>query len=198
MDLIPLEELKQLQKIKGEIRGVIIKGDGDFVLKEKGREGLRLLEEKMAFYGYPIQYDKIKIMAFYPLVIDAVNLVLIKRLFKFDEKKMNELGRFLSRSSLVLRIFMKYFVSLDMVAKKAPLIWRKNYSVGELEVAGLNKEKRELIVRIKNFSPHHYYCLVVPGYLSSVVEMIVRKKVRCKERKCIFRGDPYNEFLLCW
>ena len=34
--------------------------------------------------------------------------------------------------------------------------------------------------------------------LKRVAEMVVKAPVTCKETKCMFKGDPYHEFLLTW
>ena len=192
------EEIEKLRKVKGEIRGVSLKGDGEFVLKEVGEKGLKKLEETMAKLGFPIKYREIKPMSFYPLSLDAINLVTITKLFNFDEKKLQELGRFLAKASLLLRLFMRYFASIETIAKKAPEMWKKSYTIGDLKFVKFDKEKKHMIIRLGNFQVHPLYCPVFRGYLSCVVHMVINSEITCEETKCMFRGDPYHEFSLKW
>jgi len=195
---ITKEEAEKYMALEGETRGFSISGDAEFVLKEKGEEGLKKLEAKMAELGYPIKYKELKPMKFYPLGIEALTLILIKKLFGFDEKKFEEMGKFNSQTSLIIRLFLKYFGSLKMLAKQAPTMWKNYYSSGNLEVTEVNKKERYVILKIKNFKLHPLHCLAHKGYFANIVKMVVKKPVVCEETKCPFRGDDYHEFVLRW
>jgi len=197
-EIISKEEFDKLMAIKGEARGDALKGEPEFILKEKGEEGLKKLEEAMAKLGYPIKYKEINRTNFYPLGLEAVTLVLIKKIFNFDDKKFEEMGKFESKMSFIIKIFMKYFFSIERVAKEVSNMWRKNYTVGELKVAELDENKKYAILRMENFRLHPIHCITLIGYFASVLQMMVSSKVTCQETKCIFRGDPYHEYLLKW
>lgn len=197
-NVVSKEELDSLSKIQGEVRGLAFKGDADFVLHELGEEGLLKLESEMANQGFPVKYRNVKPMNFYPLSMDAISFLTMKRLFHFEDKKIQELGSYLARVSLVLKLFMKYFVSLETVAQKAPEMWRNHYTVGNLTIASIDEEKREITLRLENFNPHELYCLIFQGYFCNVIQMIVGKKPVSEETKCMFKGDPYHEFVIRW
>ncbi len=197
-EILSKEELQELSNIKGEIRGVSLQDDGKFVLSQVGQEGLKRLEEEMAILGYPIKYGEIKPMDFYPLSLDVANVIVMQRLFNFSDEKFQELGSFLAKTSLILRLFMKYFVSLKRMAKEAPGIWKKNYTAGDLKITGLDEINKNLTLRVENFKLHPIYCQILIGYFSSVIQMIARNKPTCQEAKCMFSGDPYHEFYFRW
>lgn len=191
------EELEALGEIGGELRGASLKGDGEFVEQRLDKEAVAELEREMAEVGFPINYSELKTLGFYPLSLDAVNLVLMARMF-FSEKEMIDLGSFLSKTSLVLRFFMKYFVSVDRVIEKAPEMWGQSYTKGTLKVIKYDKQKREIIIRIEDFFAHPLYCKVFEGYFQSVVKMILRTPVSCEEIKCQYEGDDVDEFRFRW
>jgi hypothetical protein len=195
-DVISKKEFDELMSIKGNIRGLGFKTEAEFVLKEEGKEGLKKLEETMTKLGYP--YKDIKAMEFYPLGLLGAALLVIKRLFNYDDKKFQEMGIFESKSSLIIRLFMRYFVSIDKVAKEAPNIWRKYYSIGNLKVVEYSLEKKYIIIRIENFSLTPILCSVLMGYYLSLVKMIIKEEVAGKETKCVHRGDNCHEFLVEW
>lgn len=195
-EIITKEEFNEFMKLKGEIRGIGFQTEAKFVLKEEGEEGLKKLEDQMAKLGYP--YEDIKIMDFYPVGLLAVALVVIKRLFNYDDKKFQEMGEFESKFSLIIRLFMKYFVSLERVAKEAPKMWRKYYTIGDLKVVELNEKERYIVLRIENFSLHPILCQVLRGYFLNIVKMIIRHKTSCEEIKCTHKGDDYHEFSVKW
>lgn len=195
-EIITKKEFDEFMKLKGETRGLGFKTEAKFILKEEGEDGLKKLEDTMAKLGF--SYKEIKEMEFYPLGLLAVALVVIQRLFNYNDKKFQEMGKFEAKSSLIIRLFMKYFVSLERVVKEAPKMWRKYYTVGNFEVIDLNKEKKYVIMRIEDFSLHQLLCPVLKGYFLTIVKMIVKSDTVCEETKCTFQGDDCHEFLIRW
>ncbi len=196
--IISKEIAKKIMEIKGETRGVAPKSYGEFILKEEGEEGLKKLEDMMVELGYPIKYKEIEPMEFYPIGLVAVTLLAIKKIFNYDNNRFQEMGRFGSKIPLIIRIFMKYLGSIEMVVKGVPKMWKKYYTVGNLKVAEYDKEKKYIIVRLENFRLHPIHCQIPIGYFPTLLQMVVKGKVSCEETKCLFRNDEYHEFLLKW
>jgi hypothetical protein len=195
--IISKEEFDELMRIKGKTAGVAIREHKAFILKEKGREGLKKLENTIVGLGYP-GYRKIKPMSFYPVGLYALTLMVVKRLFNFDDKKFEEMGRFNAKLSIVIRFFMRFLISLDKAVKGVSKMWRRYYTIGSLRVIDQDERKRYGILRLENFNLHPLHCQVSKGYFSTILEMIVKKSVICEETKCVHRGDEYHEFLLKW
>ncbi|MBD3208451.1 MAG: hypothetical protein GF370_03280 [Candidatus Nealsonbacteria bacterium] len=192
------EEAEQFMSLPGQIRGGIIKADGDFILKKKGRQGLRRLEERMKELDQPLRFSQIQMTKFYPVGLKAVVLLSIKDVFGFEKEDFIELGRFASKSLSILRFFMRYLLSLERVAKEISQIWDKNYSVGECAVTEFNKKEGYMKIRISDFKLHPAWCHVHLGYLPATLQIIAQKKVACQELKCVHQGDECHEFLLSW
>ena len=197
-EVISKKELDELMRIKGEVKGVAIKENMEFIIKEEGEKGLKKLEDTLAELGFPIKFKEIRAMNFYPLRLDAVTLLTIKRLFNYDDKKFEEMGRFEPKISFIIRIFIKYFVSLEKAAKEVPKMWRQTFTVGELEVGEIEKEKRRGTLQLKNYRLLPIQCQILKGYFASVLEMIVGTRVTCQETKCVYRGDKFHEFSFKW
>lgn len=196
--IISKEEIENLMKIKGEVKGTGIKTHGKFILKEEGEEGLKKLEGTMAELGYPIEFRKIKATSPYPFGVEAVILIAIKKLFNYDDKKFNEMGKFHTKTSLIIRLFMKYFVSLKKVSEEGPKMWKRYFTLGNLEVVEIDEEKRHIIFRVRNFQFHPLHCQILMGSIPTIIQMVVGKEVTSQETKCIYRGDEYHEFSLKW
>jgi len=197
-EILTKEIAKKLMEIKGEVRGFAFKDDAEFILKEKGEEGLKKLEDELARVGYPIEYKKIKLMNFYPIGMQILNLLAIKKVFNFDDNKFREMGAFESKLPLAVRFFMRYFVSFKTMAKQTSKMWKKYYTAGDLQVSTYNEAERYAILRLKNFRLHPLHCRVLEGYFPNSAKMVVRRPVTCKETKCLFLGNAYHEFLLKW
>jgi len=194
------EIAKKLMEIKGETRGVVFKTDTEYVLKEKGEEGLKKVEEELEKLGYPIKFKEIETMAFYPIGLRAISLLVIKEVFNFDDEKIKEMGLFATKTSLVIKIFLKYFFSVQRVfSKESPKMWKKHWSVGELIPVELNEEKKYSILIVKDFNLHPVYCCYLRGYFCGIMQMLIKSpQITSEETKCFFRGDEYHEYILKW
>lgn len=196
--IIPKEDIEELKKIKGEVRGVAFKLEFEFIAKEEGEEGVKKLEEEMGKLGFPIKYQEIQLMEFYPLGVWGVFLLLLKKIFDFDDKKFEKMGEFESKVSLIMKLFMKHFVSIRRVAKVVPKMWRMYFTVGDLAIAEFDAKKGYLVGQLKNYRLHPVHCQYLRGYFATVIKMIVNQPVTCQETKCVHRGDEFHEFLLRW
>lgn len=197
-EIISKEEFDELMSLEGEVKGTGIKTHGEFILKEEGEEGLKKLEEIMTKLGYPIKYKEIKSTTLYPFGVEAVTLVAIKRLFNYDDKKFQEMGKFHAKVSLIIRLFMKYFVSLERMTKEGQKIWQRYFTIGELKVVEINERGRRLVFRVENFKFHPLHCQILMGSLPTVIQMIIGKPATCEETKCVHQGDEYHEFSVKW
>lgn len=54
--IISKEQAKEIMSLTGETRGFNIKLDSEYILKTKGEEGLKKLEQEMEKLGYSIKY----------------------------------------------------------------------------------------------------------------------------------------------
>lgn len=197
-EIISKEELEELMKIEGEFMGLVMKNTADFVVQEKGEEGLKKLEETMKGFGYPIKYRKVRSMNPYPINLYAVTLVAVQRLFNWDDKKFQELGTFQFKAPITIRLFMRYFIPLEKMLKIAQDAWGKFYLVGNIKMTELDREKKQLIARIENFYPHRLHCQTFIGNIPAMIQIMIGKKTTCEETKCTHKGDAYHEFLLKW
>ncbi len=195
--IISKEEFDELMNLEGKARGVLLKTASKFIFKEKGKEGVDKLEQILTGLSY-FRFKEVRTMDFYPVGFYAAVLIAIKRLFDFDEEKFIEMGRFESKVSIIIRLFIRFFFSIDRAVKQVPKIWRTYFSFGDITVTELDKEKKYAVFRVEDFRLHQLHCFILKGYFPSVVQMVVGGNVSCEETKCIFRGDEYHEFLVKW
>lgn len=190
----------KLMAMPGEARGVVFKTDGDYVLQETGEVGLKKLEEELVTLGCPIDYKKIKDLSFYPIGLRIISLLAIKKTLSFDDAKIKELGMFASKTSLMVKLFINYFLSINKVFfEEAPRIWRKHYSVGDFIPIELNEEKKYGILQIKNYQFHPIFCVYLGNYLCGFFQMLIKSPaITFEETKCPFRGDEYHEYTIKW
>lgn len=197
-DILTKEKAQELMKIKGEVRGISLKADGEFILEKKGRGALKKLEARLSEIGQPIEFKKIKIMNFYPLGLRAIVLLAIKDIFGFTGEDIISMGEFQSKLSLILRTFMKYFFSLERMIKESQNLWRKYYTVGTAKVIEFDEEKKYGVIRVEDFKLHPLHCWILHGFFRSLVKMVVGAPVTCVETECIFKGGKHHDFKLTW
>lgn len=195
--IISREEVDELIRIKGEVRGVAMKGDLTFLLQKKGKEALKMFEEETAKLGYPIKYNDLNMLSFYPIGLKGISLLVLKRVFDFDNKDFQEMGEFGAKLHTVIRIFMKYIFSPRIFSQQTQRMWNFYYSIGKCE-GDLNEKDRLLALRVYDFPYFPEHCQVLIGYFSAIFRMVVKNEVTCRETKCNFRGDDYHEFILKW
>jgi hypothetical protein len=133
--IISKKEKMELQEIKGQVRGLSMKGHAKFLLKEEGENSFKKVEREMQKLGYKFKYDKIKKLKFYPLNLYCTELLVIKRIFNYKNEKFKEIGGFNCKTSLLVRLFIKYFASLGKMARQTPIFWRKYFTVGDTKVS---------------------------------------------------------------
>lgn len=190
---------EELMKAKGEARGIHFKSDANYVLRNKGKNGLRRVEQELEKIGCPIKYEKIKNLDFYPVGLRIISLLAIKKTFGWGDKEIRELSGSAAYFSLIVRIYMKFFYSLGKIVKQAPKMWSEYYTVGRLGIPDYNEKEKYAVLELSDFELHPIFCRGMEGYLENIVKMIVKtKKVRCRETKCTFRGNKTHQFLIKW
>ena len=201
MEEITKEEVEKLMGIKIETRGVVFKTDGEYILERKGKAGLKKLEAELERLGSPIKYNQIETMGFYPAGLRVLSLLAIKKVFNFDNEKIVEMGFVATKKSLIVKLFIRYFLSTRRVFfKESPRMWQKHWTKGVIIPIELDEKKKYGILRLKDVNLHPLYCSsYLRGYFSGILQMLVKSpKITCQETKCPFRGDEYHEYLLKW
>lgn len=188
----------ELMKIKEEVRGVAFKTDGMFVLRESGEESLKKIEEEFKKLGYPFKYESVSSLGYYPLGMRIISLLLIAKVLNLDEEGVKGIGASASRMSLIIKLFMQYFLSLEKTLGQIGLMWKKHYSIGEMSIVEVNEKKKKVILRLENFNIHPIMCLYLAGFFAKIGEMVIREKVEIKETKCSFNEGSCHEFVITW
>ena len=198
VELFSKKEVDKLMKIKGEVKGSALKAELQYILERKGKDGLERLEETLKDAGHPLTHKEIKALKFYPLGLWTLLLLAIQRVFNLKDEEMEQFGHIDVKLSFIIRLFIQKLIAIDIAIREAPKMWRKYFTVGNLEVIDLNKEKKYIIVRLNDFNAHSIHCRLLKGQFESALQMIFNTRGTCEETKCVYKGDDYHEFLLKW
>lgn len=167
------DEIKAITSIfeqPGKLRGVVLCTDARYVKKHYGKQSIRCVEALTSELGYPIVYDNIKLMAWYPALLRGISLLAIAKAFDFQRDDLIKMGWAAPRNSIITKLMMRYFTNLNMLIDKLPSYWNRNYSVGSL-TGRLYDQSAQLLLE----------GLIIPekllpyleGYFTSVLSMVI-------------------------
>jgi len=193
------EEIEKLKEIKGEVIGVSLKEDFQFILKKEGEEGLKKVEEEMEKLGYPLKFKEIKSFQWYPWHLNLLFLVVAKNIFQWSDEDFRENGRFSAKISIIAKIMMKYFISLRRCFEEASNFWRKYYTIGEMRTEKLDEKERYAILVLSGVTGHPVFCRILEGYIWQVVSYVAPKeKLEVREIECVFEKGKVHKFKVTW
>ncbi|MBD3208370.1 MAG: hypothetical protein GF370_02875 [Candidatus Nealsonbacteria bacterium] len=201
--IITEEKVKKIRKVPGEVRGLALKNYGEYIFQKHEKEGLQKLEQTLRGLGCLIEYKKIRTMSFYPLWWSALSFVAIEQLFHYDGQKFQEMGRFCFKLPNLIRIWLKYLVSIEKAANSASKMYSMMLTVGEITVPEFNEEEKYVVIRMNDYPIYpvdfpRAYCHFLIGYYSSIIQIVSGGKAVGSETKCVYNGDDYHEFLIKW
>ncbi|MCL5010912.1 MAG: hypothetical protein M1127_01740 [Patescibacteria group bacterium] len=201
MPVISKEEVNKILQKKGEIRGAAFQSIGDFVLKHKGQAGLAKVEEQMKKWGCNFNLSEISSVAWYPIAWGALFVLAAQEVFGWTEQDIRVMGSSAPKVSVIVKMVFKLFPNIERLAEQIPVFWRKNYTVGEIEVVSLDKDKKEMVFHLRDCSFHPSLCRYVEGFAETTFQLSRPKGsvMKVKETKCSMKdGVPYEEYTISW
>jgi len=193
-------EIDIIMKKSGRTKGSELITYAKYIREKYGEKGLKAVEEKLEEFGYPFRFDSVKMLGeWYSEALNVSAIIIAKSLFDWKEKDFFEFGYTSPKYSFLVKILMKYFVTLKMFVDQGKEYWSKFMDVGEFEGAELDEEKKYCVLRLKGYDFHPCMCEYFNGFLLKISENVVKgKNIKIEETKCIYRSDPYHEFLVSW
>ena len=193
------ETIDRLKKLNARTRGDLLDVADDY-LKKTGREKfLDKIVVKTSDYGYSLIFKEIHAMQWYPVAIEVALLFSMIEILGWEERNIKEFAKSFVKLSFLERILAKYFITVEKTYHQASLIWRRHMDSGELETPEFNREKKYCVLRLKGLDLHPLYCIFLTGMFEGMAEFITGSKINhCRESKCVFKGEPYHEFIVSW
>jgi hypothetical protein len=195
------EELKktadELMLKKGNMKGDALGTHAAFIRYKEGEDGVRKVEEKMEQLGYPIRFKDISIYNWYPVAQILLCMIVAKEIFNWKDSDIEEAALFTIKNSSFIKLYFKFFVSLEKLVQLMPQYWEKNYDFGKIEIT-YDKENEKAHIRIKDYDFHPLNCLAFKAMGREFIYLAKGKKPILEETKCTHKGDPYHEYLVTW
>lgn len=194
---IKKEELDRLKEIKGEVRGVVFQTDAECVLEKMGSDGLKKVEESAKKFGYEIPYETARAMKWYPIGLRVISLLLIKDTFNWGDNEIRGMGYTAPKTSFLVKLLMKFFVSPKQFVEKVPTYWFQHWTAGKLEVITFDEENKEALARLEEVEIHPVLLIYLEGYFEKMFGF-VENGATTKAKKSVFNGEPCYEFVSRW
>jgi len=191
------EELKKISQLKGETRGVVFQTDAKYVLMKEGEDGLRKLEKRANELGFKIPYQTVKPLDWEPIGLRIVSLFLIQDTFGWPDSEIRKMGYFAPNVSFIIKLLMKYFVSIEKTIKNAPRYWAQHHTVGELIVDKVDQKQKEIIIRMKAPEFHPIFYTYLEGYYERVARFTNPNMV-CQHSKTIIGRESFHIYKIKW
>ncbi len=190
---------KKLLSVKGGVKGVVFKTDADFIKSFYGADGLVKAEKRLKELGYPLIFKDIINLKVYPVGLRALSLLVIKEVFNLTDKDIQLMGDGAPKTSFIIRLMLRFLISLEKALSKAPGLWREHYTIGELIVKEINKTGRFVIIHLKDFNVHPIIEIYLTGYFRRFVQLsLPKEKVKIKRRKRVSKGVSFIEYRIYW
>lgn len=197
--MITRSEFQDIINLEGQVRGSALKTDAAFIENRGGKNGMHMVQETFRQSGYPIEYQRIRDMGWYPLCLRVLSLRVIQDVFDLKEKDIRDMGDTAPKFSFIVKVFMKFTGIPEQALTRVPEYWRMYYNVGDIRVEEVNEQAGYLIVQLENFEIHPILCRYLEGYFRRLLQFsFVTHEVRSKETKCAFNGSPYHEYHIAW
>jgi hypothetical protein len=198
------EYIEKLAKTKGKTRGLLLKPVVPYLIEEKGKEAVDIINKRLKKFGYDLKLENISAFKWYPAPFIYTILLSVFEFFDWNEEKATEIGYKTLINSLPAKVMLRSFTSIEVAFKITPKIWKQYTTEGEMKVVEYDMDKKYALLRLsghkKSFS---IICPIIynymRGYLTRIVEIITKSKnVKVELTKCISNDDPYDEFKITW
>ena len=197
-DISLKKEADRLMRLKGEVRGSVFLATKEYISKTKGKLGLRRVEKEMRRLGYSFNFEKVQAMKWYPIGLRAINFIVVKRVFNWGDQELAKMGYASPVLSRLIKMLIRFFITSKKMFQEVAKLWGRFYDFSRFEVVEYNEEEKYVIIRIYDFNIHPNFCVFYRGYFRRILEFTGAKNVSLKETKCMYKGDPYHEYVARW
>jgi predicted hydrocarbon binding protein len=194
------KEVVRLNALPGQERGIDYNNMYRVIKAIKGEEGIQEIRKALKEISFEIPDDKkYNDYTYIPEGLSWILYIAAVKVFNWSENDIKELGGKLVLSSPMLRILIKYFLSMEKTIRRAVTTWKKKSTTSTVKLVEFDKKKRKMTLKLTNYNRHSTVCYLLMNSFAKIVELASgSKKVEAKETKCAFRGDSYHEFQITW
>ncbi len=194
-----VEKIIELQKKSGNIKGETVNYILQYLQKKEGDEAVNKLKERLKELDPSIDITKVKDFSLVKDSFIAIIMLVIKDVFSWTDDDIFNMGKDEPKNSFIVRLLMKYLVSVEKTFERAPDFWRKFYDFGYLEAVEFNQNERYFILKVCEYDTDPVMCKYLAGFIHTMVSFSMKEEnVLIEETKCIYNGDDCHEYTVRW
>ena len=182
-----------------KIRGAALNNDLAYIRQQEGEkrtnELIRKIREERDSNFDP---GKINGMSWYPLEWQEYLLLETKKQLQWQEKDIFQMGYHAPQYSILLKIFLRYFLGTESALRNSNRSWRQHYNIGRVSRHKIDKKKKQIFFKIEDFYVDPVLCPLLQGALSFFASMATGKEIKVKEAQCELKEKGYCEIVLVW
>lgn len=197
---ITKEEAGKLMKIEGRTRGFVFNTCPEYILANKGEEGLVKVEKRLKELGCNLNLRKISTFKWLPMSYAALLCIIVAEVFDSDESIVFDLGYNAPINSFIAKSMLQGFIGLEAAFKNTNKAWLHYSTIGTLNTVKYDISKKYAILQFKGLAKLHPIIYdYFSGYFVRLFEIATKSKnVKVKQIKSIFNNDSCDEFKLSW
>ena len=188
----------ELMTVKGKVRGEKFRTHAIYIKQREGEEGLQAVEKEMEKIGHPFKFADIRSLDWYSVGLSPIVILIAKDLFQWTNKDIFDMGYSAAKHSFLLKMILKWVISVQKVTKEAPSYWRKNYDFGDIEAIDVDEKNKRVVCRISGFKLHPIMCPYLQGYILKMLQYVIEGDIKIEETKCVHKGEGCEEYLVTW
>jgi len=194
------EVADELMKKEGDVKGEVFRTHAAYIRYREGEEGVKKVEEKINELGYPIDFTEIKTEDWHKEALSVLVILTAKEIFDWTEEDIFDMGNFAPKHSFIIKMFIRHFLLIKDVFEKSGQYWDKHYNFGSLEKGEFSEKEKYITIILRDHDFHELVCgPYMKGYFLCIAGFSLKsEKITIEETKCVFRGDPYNEYVIKW
>lgn len=184
-----IARLEDLGNVSGSCTNAIFEYLNFVGTKSRIPEILARAEE----YGAQQKTMKLDPLKRYPISEEMALIFAAKDVLDWGDEEVKELGRSIPRVSLLVKMFLRYFLNLDSTTRQAKKYWDKHYDFGEINIISTDIESDDYTVEVTDFDIHPVYCVFLCGFLETMIGFVQTRPVKSWVIRCS-SGDGINKF----
>lgn len=186
---VTVDRLRHLGNVSGSCTNAIF----DYLKYVGAEDKIPLILDRTEKYGFRQHATTVDPLKRYPVAEEMSLIFAAKDVLGWDNEAVKELGRNIPRVSFMVKMFLRYFLTLDTTTREAKKYWDKHFDFGELEVMNTDIESGNYVVEVRGFDIHPVYCSFLCGFLETMIGFVLTgpmgsEVVRCSD------GDGVNRF----
>lgn len=191
----------EIMSKSGNIIGMGVNAQTDYVIEQEGLEGLHSIEDIMGELGYPYSFEDGNLGRFkmVPENYDVLRIYIAKKLFDWSDANIYEMGRNSLRLSQPLQVALG-FISIERTSRNAARFWDKYFDFGTAKTQHVDADAGEWTVQLIGYDFHPIMIDYFRGYLTGVVALTEGvQDASVEHRACEHEsGQHCDEYALTW